>query len=123
MHGYGFGQDEDQGQLGGWFVLASMGIFDVQGHASAEPTFQFGSPLFGKVTIHLPGKKKLIIETKNNSAENHYIQSATFNGRAVDNAWMPRKQLASGGHLVFVMGPEPNTGWGVKTPPPSMTGL
>jgi len=53
LHGYGFGQDEDQGQLGAWFVMAALGLFDVLGHANAEPTFQFGSPLFEKVTIQL----------------------------------------------------------------------
>ena len=121
-HGYGFGQDEDQGQLGGWFVLASMGLFDVQGHAHAEPTFQFGSPLFDKVTVHLPNQKKLVIETVNNSKENKYIQSLSFNGKPLENAWLPRKELAAGGRLVFEMGPEPNTGWGIKTPPPSMSG-
>ena len=32
LHGYGVGQDEDQGQLGAWYVLAALGLFDVQGH-------------------------------------------------------------------------------------------
>ncbi|NNG11377.1 MAG: glycoside hydrolase family 92 protein, partial [Arenibacter sp.] len=53
LHGYGVGQDEDQGQLGAWYVMASMGLFDVQGHTSANPTFQFGSPLFDRITIQL----------------------------------------------------------------------
>ena len=99
-----------------------MGLFDVQGHAHAEPTFQFGSPLFDKVTVHLPNQKKLVIETVNNSKENKYIQSLSFNGKPLENAWLPRKELAAGGRLVFEMGPEPNKGWGVKTPPPSMSG-
>ena len=51
LHGYGYGQDEDQGQLGAWYVMASLGLFDVQGHSAAEPTFQFGSPLFEKVSL------------------------------------------------------------------------
>jgi predicted alpha-1,2-mannosidase len=121
MHGYGFGQDEDQGQLGGWFVLASLGIFDVQGHAAANPTFQFGSPLFRKVTIDLPNGKNLVIETINNSKDNKYVQSLKFNGREITNSWMPRSELAAGGHLVFTLGAEPNTSWGVGTPPPSMS--
>ncbi|MFW6328220.1 MAG: GH92 family glycosyl hydrolase, partial [Bacteroidota bacterium] len=29
MHGYGYGQDEDQGQLGAWYVMSGMGLFDV----------------------------------------------------------------------------------------------
>jgi predicted alpha-1,2-mannosidase len=121
MHGYGFGQDEDQGQLGGWFVLASLGIFDVQGHTAANPTFQFGSPLFRKVTLDLPNGKSLVIETINNSKDNKYVQSLKFNGKEITNSWMPRSELAAGGHLVFTMGAEPNTSWGVGTPPPSMS--
>ncbi len=31
IHGYGYGQDEDQGQLGAWYVLSAIGLFDVQG--------------------------------------------------------------------------------------------
>lgn len=55
-HGYGYGQDEDQGQLGVWYVLAAMGLFDVQGGTNKVPTMQIGSPLFDKVTIHLNRK-------------------------------------------------------------------
>lgn len=121
MHGYGFGQDEDQGQLGGWFVLASLGIFDVQGHTAENPTFQFGSPLFRKVTLDLPNGKSLVIETINNSRESKYVQSLKFNGKEITNSWMPRSELAAGGHLVFTMGAEPNTSWGIGTPPPSMS--
>ncbi|MFZ1526063.1 MAG: GH92 family glycosyl hydrolase, partial [Saprospiraceae bacterium] len=51
IDGYGYGQDEDQGQMGAWFALTSMGLYDVQGHAAAKPTFQIGSPLFDKIEI------------------------------------------------------------------------
>ncbi len=54
---------EDQGQLGAWYVLASLGLFNVQGHVSANPSFQFGSPQFEKVTLQLsndPDNKVLI---------------------------------------------------------------
>ena len=52
-HGYGYGQDEDQGQLGAWYVLGAMGIFDVQGGTPVRPTYQFGSPQFDRITIQL----------------------------------------------------------------------
>ena len=29
IHGYGFGQDEDQGLLGAWYVMSAMGFLDV----------------------------------------------------------------------------------------------
>ncbi|MCC6288346.1 MAG: GH92 family glycosyl hydrolase [Chitinophagaceae bacterium] len=125
MHGYGYGQDEDQGQLGAWYVMAAMGLFDVQGHANANPTFQFGSPLFDKITIRLHPKyykgKTLVIEAKNNSKQNIYIQSASFNNAPLNNCWIDRKKLMEGGVLSFNMGAQPHISFGVNEAPPSMS--
>lgn len=119
IHGYGYGQDEDQGQLGSWYVLAALGLFDVKGFTDAKPIIEFGSPLFDKATITLGNTKTLIIETKNNSGENMYIQSAQFNGKPLNNCWLYRDELMKGGKLLFIMGSKPNTAWGIKIPPPS----
>ncbi len=56
IHGYGYGQDEDQGQLGAWYVMSSLGLFDVKGLTEINPQFQIGAPLFDKVTIRLNRK-------------------------------------------------------------------
>ncbi|MBL7968893.1 MAG: GH92 family glycosyl hydrolase [Prolixibacteraceae bacterium] len=124
LRGYGVGQDEDQGQLGSWFVMAALGLFDVQGLCNENPTMQFGSPLFQKVTIQLDSNyysgKELVIETKNNSKESVYIQSVQQNSEQLDNCWIDFKKLTQGGKLVFEMGSQPNTSWGTSTPPPSM---
>lgn len=119
IHGYGYGQDEDQGQLGSWYVLNSLGLFDVKGFTDSKPIIQFGSPLFASANVKLGNGKVLTIKTVNNSASNMYIQSAEFNGKPLDNCWMYLDELTKGGELKFVMGPKPNTAWGVKTPPPS----
>jgi predicted alpha-1,2-mannosidase len=119
IHGYGYGQDEDQGQLGSWYVMAALGLFDVKGLTDAQPTIQFGSPLFDRARIQLGNGKRLEIETKNNSAQNVYIQSAQFNGKPLMNSWLYRQDLMRGGRLVFTMGSQPNTNWGNLTPPPS----
>ncbi len=123
LHGYGFGQDEDQGQLGAWYVMAALGLFDAQGHAAANPTFQFGSPMFDKITIQLSKKvgHTLIIETKNNGPESIYIQDLIFNNQPVENCWIEREKLMQGGILSFEMGNTPNESWGINTPPPSMS--
>ncbi len=125
LHGYGVGQDEDQGQLGAWYVLAAMGLFDVQGHASSNPSFQLTSPLFDSITIHLDDRyfagKKLIISTKNQGPENIYIQSVTFNGKPINNCWIYQQNLVQGGTLTFTLGSEPNTTWGIDRLPPSMS--
>lgn len=119
------GQDEDQGQLGAWYVMASMGLFDVQGHTSSNPSLQFGSPLFDKITIKLDPTyykgKEFVIETVNQSSENHYIQSVLWNGNPINNNWMYRDELMQGGKLIFTLGANPNKKWGIEKAPPSMT--
>jgi predicted alpha-1,2-mannosidase len=119
IHGYGFGQDEDQGQLGSWYVMTALGLFDVKGLTDARPIIQLGSPLFEQADITLGNQKKLSIVTKNNSKENLYVQSAEFNGKPLNNCWLYRDELMKGGKLVFVMGTEPNKDWGTEVPPPS----
>lgn len=119
IHGYGYGQDEDQGQLGSWYVMTALGLFDVKGLTDARPMIQLGSPLFDHAKVTLGNKKVLSIQTKNNSKENIYVQSATFNGRPLANCWLYRDELMQGGNLVFTMGEQPNMSWGTKVPPPS----
>lgn len=99
--------------------MAALGLFDVKGFTDARPIVEIGSPLFDKATITLGNQKELIIETKNNSAENVYIQSAEFNGESLYNCWLYRDELMKGGKLAFVMGSEPNKNWGTKVPPPA----
>jgi predicted alpha-1,2-mannosidase len=119
IHGYGYGQDEDQGQLGSWYVINALGLFDVKGLTDARPVIQLGSPLFDRASITLGNQKKLSILAKNNSKDNIYVQSATFNGKPLDNCWLYRDELMAGGELVFTMGSKPNENWGTKVPPPS----
>lgn len=124
LHGYGVGQDEDQGQLGAWFVMASIGLFDVQGQTAYRPSFQFGSPLFDKIIIELDSNyyegEELIIETKNQKPENFYIQSLSWQGKNIDQNWIYRDELMKGGKLIFDMGATPNKNWGNTSNPPSM---
>ncbi len=123
----GYPGDEDQGQMGAWYVMSAMGLFEMDGGAATEPTYEIGSPLFDKVIIHLDGKYyrggKFIIETKNNSKKNKYIQSATLDGKPLNKPWFYHWQLVDGGKLVLQMGLEPNKQWGSapEAAPPSMT--
>ena len=118
VHGYGYGQDEDQGQLGAWYVMAAIGLFDVQGGSSSQPTFQLGSPQFDEVIIKLDPMnskgKEFVIKSNNNVDGNYYIQSATINGESLDNCWLYRDIIHNGGELDLDMGVTPNKEWGVK---------
>jgi len=49
---------------------------------------------------------------ENNSLENVYIQSATWNGKPYTRSWITQQQIANGGTLTLKMGPQPNIKWG-----------
>jgi putative alpha-1,2-mannosidase len=107
IHGYGYGQDEDQGQLGAWFVMAGMGLFDVKGLTSDAPEFGIGSPLFDRITIDLNSTyykgKQFVIESVNNSSENFYIGSMSVNGTALTKTFIPFSAVVNGGHMIIKM--------------------
>ncbi|MBP5397957.1 MAG: GH92 family glycosyl hydrolase [Bacteroidales bacterium] len=122
-HGYGYGQDEDQGQLGSWYVLAAMGLFDVQGGAPERPTYQLGSPAFDRIVIRLSpmnaSGKTLTIRTKGNGPEHYYVQSARFNGQALEQCWLYRDELYKGGVLDLTLSSEPSDCWDESVVPVS----
>lgn len=112
----GYVGDEDEGQLGSFFVMMAIGLFEMDGGCSTKPIYEIGSPLFSRIVIHLDRKyysgREFVIEARNNSPENTYIQSATFNGQPLDKPWIYHSDAVKGGNLILRMGPKPNTNWG-----------
>lgn len=112
----GYVGDEDEGQMGAYFVLMAMGLFEMDGGCSQRPIYEIGSPLFSRITVHLDKKyypgRRFVIEVKNNSPKNVYIQSATLNGKPLNKPWIYHSDVIKGAMLVLTMGPEPNTEWG-----------
>ncbi len=108
IHGYGYGQDEDQGQLGAWYVMAAIGLFDVKGLVDIEPSFQLGSPLFDRIEINTGKGKPLIIETTNNAPSNFYIQSIWLNGKPYTERQIKLETLKNGANLKLELGKESN---------------
>src|SRR5699024_10516931 len=88
---YGWLGDEDEGQMGAWFVMSAMGLFEMRGGAAVKPVYEIGSPIFKKIIIHLNQKyysgKKFVIVAKNVSKENKYIQSAMLDGTPLNKPW------------------------------------
>ncbi|HSA03911.1 MAG TPA: glycoside hydrolase family 92 protein, partial [Candidatus Paceibacterota bacterium] len=123
IHGYGYGQDEDQGQLGAWFVMAGLGLFDVQGGAALQPTLQLATPLFERIRIQLDRRyyagDNVNIRVVGNPSTNRFIQNAAWNGKPLDRCWIPWDQIVRGGSLELRVGHQPATNWGVTVPPPS----
>lgn len=112
----GYNGDEDQGQMGALGVLMAIGLFDVAGGAALHPSYQITSPIFDRVTIHLnrnySAGRTFRIETRKNSAQNIFIQSARLNGRPLNLCRLEHAELVQGGTLEVELGPEPNKRWG-----------
>ena len=131
-HYYGLGPadgypgDEDQGQMGAWFVMSAIGLFQMDGGCAVRPIYEVASPLFERVVIHLDPRyykgKQFVIEARNASRANRYIQSATLDGKPLTRPWLYQADLLDGGTLILELGPEPNEAWGSKPEdaPPSI---
>ncbi|MDQ2718355.1 MAG: GH92 family glycosyl hydrolase [Bacteroidota bacterium] len=119
-YGYGLSNaylgDEDQGQMSAWFIMTAMGLFQVDGGCSINPTYGIASPLFKKITIDLGNRfgrgKTFIIKANDASRQNMYIQRATLNGKPLNSSIFPASELLKGGELELEMGPNPNENWG-----------
>ena len=124
---HGWLGDEDEGQMGAWYVMAAMGLFQTDGGVSSKPFYEIGSPIFEKFTITLDNKyykgKTFTIEARNTSDKNRYVQSASLNGKPLTKPWVYHADLVAGGKLVLEMGDKPNENWGSKPSdaPPSMS--
>ena len=100
----GYPGDEDQGQTSSWYVISAMGLYSV---CPGTIEYVIGSPIFPKMTIQLENGKKLVIEAENNSPENVYIQSASFNGKPFSRNYLEYDELMNGGVIRYQMGNKP----------------
>ncbi len=111
IHGYGYGQDEDQGQLGAWYVISSIGLFSVTGLNDINPTFALGSPLFGRISIKLSDKyysgKRFIITTEAHDDQSPYVQEYLLNGKKLSQPRISFADVVKGGKLQIKLGSNP----------------
>ncbi len=99
----GLSGNEDVGQMSAWYVLSSLGLYEVE---PAGGRYWFGVPLFDRVEIDVPNNT-FAIEARNLTPENRYIQRVWLNGQPYTKGWIAHADLMQGGELVFEMGAEP----------------
>lgn len=99
----GLSGNEDVGQMSAWYVLSALGMYEAE---PAGGRYWFGSPLFDRAEIAVPGGTFTII-AENNSAENRYIRRVWLDGRPYTKPYLPHADLMAGGELRFEMGSEP----------------
>lgn len=103
--------NDDAGAMSAWYVLSALGLYPV---TPGDGKYQLTSPLFDRATLRLnpayPGST-FVIEARDNSADNVYVQSATLNGKPLTRAWLTHQEVVAGGTLSFTLGPAPSA-WG-----------
>lgn len=99
----GLSGNEDVGQMSAWYVLSSMGFYQVE---PAGGRYFFGSPLFDKVEMKVRDGVFNVV-ARNNSADNKYIQRVTLNGQPYAKPYIDFESIAAGGTLEFEMGAIP----------------
>jgi predicted alpha-1,2-mannosidase len=102
--------DEDNGQTSAWYVFSAAGFYSV---CPGAGQYVFGSPLFNKITLHLENGKTFVVNGKNNSKENVYINTAKLNGKNYTKNFISQDDLMKGGVLDFDMSNIPNLKRGV----------
>ncbi len=116
----GLSGNEDVGQMSAWYVLSSMGFYEVE---PGSGRYWFGTPAFESLTINLDAQKgawgvrakgkdtatdkalgsRFVIRAENLSAENYKIASVRLNGAEYDKGYIDYADIIAGGDLVFVM--------------------
>jgi predicted alpha-1,2-mannosidase len=108
---FGIPGDEDGGGMSAFVVFSSMGFYPI---TPGVPVYTIGSPVFEKVTIHLPGGRQFIVSAPGCSETNAYIQQAFLNGKPLAGPWFGHADLMQGGELKLIMGQKPNRNWPAK---------
>ncbi|MBP2056040.1 putative alpha-1,2-mannosidase [Streptomyces griseochromogenes] len=113
--------NDDLGEMSAWYVWSALGMYPMTPGTS---DLALGSPLFSQAVITLPSGKTLTINGDGAADDAPYVQSATFNGSAWNNAYAPTTAITSGGTLSYTLGTSPNTGWATQASaaPPSYPG-
>jgi predicted alpha-1,2-mannosidase len=114
----GLAGNDDLGEMSSWYVWSALGLYP---ETPGTADLALGSPMFTQAVLTLPSGNTLTING-NGAADNApYVQSATWNGAAWDNAYAPTGAISGGGTLGFTLGTTANTSWAsaASAAPPS----
>ena len=96
--------NDDCGQMSAWYIFSAMGFYPVN---PVGGQYVLGAPQIPKITLSLPGNKVFVVEAKNISAKNKYVQSVSLNGLNYTKPFIIHNDILRGGKMVFVMGEKP----------------
>jgi putative alpha-1,2-mannosidase len=101
--------DDDNGGMSSYYLFLMCGFFP---YATTENYYLHGTRV-EEIVFHLGNGKDLRITGENVGEKNIYVQSATWQGKALDTCKLTHGQISMGGELHFVMGEKPSD-WAKK---------
>uniref|UniRef100_A0A7S3YSB0 Alpha-1,2-mannosidase n=1 Tax=Lotharella globosa TaxID=91324 RepID=A0A7S3YSB0_9EUKA len=96
----GYSGDEDNGEMSSWFVLSSLGLYQL---VPGSEFYEIGSPTWETATVKVGDDKVLKINAPGNSPDTPYVKSVSFNGTPLNALRVKFSDLRQGGELQFEM--------------------
>lgn len=111
--------NEDAGQISAWYVMASMGLYQVCPGCGGHSEYVLIAPMFQNMILNLDSTSKTFeIMTSTDDGSNHmdietmmYIQQTYLNGVYYDCSFIAHADIINGGTLQFIVGRSPNASW------------
>lgn len=90
--------NEDCGQMSAWYVLSSLGLYQI---CPGNSVYEFTTPIYSQAIIHLENGKKFIIANASKKAGEKYIHhlKAPFNNSMLQIKY---DEMVKGGGLIYV---------------------
>jgi len=107
----GWAGDEDNGEMASWFILASLGVFQLE---PGKDELVLGSPAVMKATVDLAEGRSLTIATQNQAEDHVYVRKVMWapsggSAREMHDSTIKYTELMKGGVLTFTMGKTPGS--------------
>jgi predicted alpha-1,2-mannosidase len=96
----GFCGDEDNGEMSCWYLLASLGAYQI---CPGKPEYTLTAPLFEEVVLEPENGPRLRILAPGNSRNTRFVGGVTLRDRSVDGRSISHQDLRNGGDVVFTM--------------------
>lgn len=107
----GYCGDEDNGQTSAWYVFSALGFYPV---CPAVDEYVLGAPLFKMATLKLENGEEIVLNAPENSKNNRYIKSVSFNGTAYTKNYLKHSELMKGAVIDFEMSAVPEKQRGTR---------
>ncbi|MEB3323308.1 MAG: glycoside hydrolase domain-containing protein, partial [Synechococcaceae cyanobacterium] len=104
----GLSGNEDCGQMSSWYVLSSLGLYQV---APGSNQWLLGRPLFDRARIRLDNGESVEI-VRHGGASGAHVRSVRWNGKPLQQSWISHRELLGGGRLDIEVGETPSDSWG-----------